>query len=67
MHIFISTVALFRLFFLCLSEFELGGFVLASSMWVKWQGEGSYPAGGVGYSQLARLFLLAARALCEFA
>jgi hypothetical protein len=31
------------------------------------KGEGSYPAGGVGYPRLARLRLLAARVLHEFA
>jgi hypothetical protein len=35
--------------------------------WSRGEGEGSYPAGGVGYLRLARLSRLAACALSEFA
>jgi hypothetical protein len=67
MLVFISMVASF-----CLLHFLgriLAGKILFSRVAYRQsgEGEGSYPAGGVGYPRLARLCLLAARDPREFA
>jgi hypothetical protein len=60
-------VVLFRLYPFAWANFSWKGSSLRVTYRRSGKGEGPYPAGGVGYPQLAHLRLLAARILRKFA